>query len=145
MNSIHSAEPIYVLSVSADDQDHASIASVFRNSRWVIVPVTNFGAASVELKRHKVSVVVSDCDSMPEHWTEIVGRVQTMAHPPAVILTSRLADDRFWSQALESGAWDVLPKPLRAAEVVRSVRYAWEHWLHQHRAAPPARTMSAAG
>jgi DNA-binding response OmpR family regulator len=145
MSNIHSAEPIYVLSISANDQDHASIVNVFGHSRWVIVPVTNLGAAYAELGRHDISVAVCDCDSTPEHWTEILRSLQAMPQAPAVVLTSRIADERLWSQGLACGAWDVLPKPFGAAEVVRSVRYAWEHWRNQHRVRPVARAMRAVG
>lgn len=145
MSSVHTTEPIYLLSISANDQDHASLNNIFGHSQWVVVPVTNFGAASAELNRYNISVVVCGCDSMPEHWTEILGCVQAMPHPPAIILTSRMADDHLWSQALESGAWDVLPKPVRAADLVRSVRYALEHWRHQHTLRPAPKSMSAAG
>ena len=72
MSSIHQNEPIYVLSISANDQDHHSFCNIFGNCRWRIVPVSNLAAASVELQRHNVSVVVYDCDSIPEDWKVVL-------------------------------------------------------------------------
>ena len=48
-----------------------------------------------------------------------------------LIVTSRLADDRLWAEALNLGAYDVLAKPFERMELVRSVSSAWLHWLPQ--------------
>jgi DNA-binding response OmpR family regulator len=45
-----------------------------------------------------------------------------------LIVTSDLADDRLWAEALNLGAYDVLAKPFRAAEVFRTVSLAWRQW-----------------
>jgi len=145
MNSIDPNEPIYVLSISANDQDHDSLVNVFGNFRWRIVAVSNLDAASVELKRQNVSVVVYDCDSTPEDWKNLLDRIRRLPRVPAVILTSRMADDRLWTEALKLGAWDVLPKPLSTAEVVRSVRCGWERWRNQDRVRAIAKAMIPAG
>ncbi len=131
--------PIAILSVSGDEQSHASLQGVFSQSRWEVVKVANLPAARLALAQKNFSVVVCDCDSIPEPWTELVGHVQSLPLPPAVIITSRVADDSLWSQALNFGAWDVLAKPFRAAEILRSVRYAWERWRNQRRIRPAAR------
>lgn len=136
---------ITILSLSADKQDHSSLRIVFRNPKWDVLQATNLAAARALLRERSVSVLVCDCDSTQEPWTEIVEQVERMPLAPAVIVTSRLADDRLWSQALHLGAWDVLAKPFREAEVVRSVRYAWEHWRHQHKLRPVTKAVSAAG
>jgi len=104
MNSTHSAEPICVLSISANDQDHASLASAFGHSRWAILRVLDLVAASIELGHRNVSVIVYDCDSTPEHWIEILRCVQQMPDARSVVLTSRIADDDLWTQALEYDA-----------------------------------------
>ena len=54
--------------------------------------------------------------------------VNAMPNAPSLIVTSRLADDRLWAEALNLGAWDVLAKPFHVTEVIRSVRSAWQHW-----------------
>jgi CheY-like chemotaxis protein len=40
--------------------------------------------------------------------------------PPMLIVTSRLADDYLWAEALNLGAYDVLAKPFDASEVSSS-------------------------
>jgi DNA-binding NtrC family response regulator len=45
-----------------------------------------------------------------------------------LIVTSRLADDRLWAEALNLGAYDVIAKPFDASEVVRIAGLACAHW-----------------
>lgn len=54
-----------------------------------------------------------------------------LANPPSLILTSRLADEHLWVEALNLGVWDVLAKPFDPTEVLRSVKAAWQHWYCQ--------------
>lgn len=132
-----------ILSISRDEQDHSSLQTIF--SQWDVLRAADLSAAHRALPGKNISVVVCDCDSTLEDWTEILADVQQMPVPPSVIITSRLADDRLWSQALNLGAWDVLAKPFDTAEVVRTLRNAWEHWRNQHRVRPTAKALSAAG
>jgi len=46
-------------------------------------------------------------------------------------VSSRLADERLWAEALNMGAWDVLAKPFDKMEVIRSVQSAWRRWHDQ--------------
>jgi len=64
-------------------------------------------------------------------WVDVLDQIQSMPHPPSVIVTSRMADEQLWSEALNLGAWDVLAKPLDPSEVIRSVESAWRHWHHR--------------
>jgi DNA-binding response OmpR family regulator len=58
-----------------------------------------------------------------------------------LIVTSRLADERLWVEALNLGAFDVLAKPFDQKELVRSVSLAWLHWRHHHEV--PARGVNS--
>jgi DNA-binding response OmpR family regulator len=51
-----------------------------------------------------------------------------MAHPPLFIISSRLADERLWAEALNLGAYDVLAKPFDAREVLHAFSRALRHW-----------------
>ncbi len=54
--------------------------------------------------------------------------LSTLPDTPLLIVTSRLADDSLWAEALNLGAYDVLAKPFDATEVARVVSMAWQHW-----------------
>ena len=61
-------------------------------------------------------------------------------------MSSRLADDRLWAEALNLGAWDVLAKPFEKSEVLRAVSTAWLDWKNKQKIPTRAMTlMNAAG
>jgi FixJ family two-component response regulator len=51
-------------------------------------------------------------------------------------VTSRLADEYLWAEALNLGAYDVLAKPFDTSEVMRVVASAWRHWTDAQRRIP---------
>jgi DNA-binding response OmpR family regulator len=80
------------------------------------------------LQRHSIGVIVCDRDLPPHSWKDLLLEVAALPKPPLIIVTSRHADDYLWAEALNLGAYDVLPKPFDAAEVRRTVRIAALHW-----------------
>jgi DNA-binding response OmpR family regulator len=74
------------------------------------------------------SVVICE-DSLPDgSWREVLRTLQALGRSPALIVTSRLADDRLWAEVLNLGGYDVLAQPLRAQEVMWAVRSAHRRW-----------------
>lgn len=136
---------ITVLSVSPHEDDHAALRRLLGHSRWVMFAAKNTSTARTLLEEHDISVVVCESDLHAETWVDMLGHLQGMPTPPSLIVTSRLADDRLWSEVLNIGGYDVLAKPFDSAEVMRSIRYAWEHTRFQAKSATkPMRSMSAA-
>jgi DNA-binding response OmpR family regulator len=90
------------------------------------------------LQAGTIPVMVAEADSQSSPWRELLARIQPLPEPPALILASRLADERLWAEALNLGAYDVLAKPFAPHELIRSVTNAWLHWQglrdHRHRA-----------
>ena len=52
-----------------------------------------------------------------EKWT-LLARLEQLPDPPLLIVVSRTADEFLWAEALNLGAFAVLPEPYRASEVV---------------------------
>jgi DNA-binding response OmpR family regulator len=48
--------------------------------------------------------------------------------PPEVIVASRLADERLWVEVLNLGGYNLLSKPFRPEEVVRTIHGALMEW-----------------
>jgi DNA-binding response OmpR family regulator len=76
--------------------------------------------------------VVTERDLTPGSWTAILENVLLLPDPPFLIVTSRLADEYLWAEALNLGAYDVLAKPFDASEVMRVLGSAWRHWTDRH-------------
>ena len=124
-------ETITILSVSPHEQDHPPVKGLFGNSRWKVLTASNISTARALLEEHDTSVVVCECDLMPGTWIDMLDHIRAVSNPPVLIVTSRLADDRLWAEALNLGAYDVLSKPFDRTELLRSVRLAWEHWRRE--------------
>lgn len=133
-----------VLSISPNEEDHSTIQSLFLHSRWKLLKARKISTAPELLEKHDVSVVVCERDLLPGTWVEVLEQIQPMPNPPSLIVSSRLADERLWAEALNLGAWDVLAKPFDKSEVLRSVKSAWQHWYNQSQLPAVMRLQSAA-
>jgi CheY-like chemotaxis protein len=73
-------------------------------------------------------VILCDRDLPGTEWRDVMQILASAPQHPSVILTSRVVDDYLWQEVIRNGGYDVLPKPLREEDVVRSVRLAWSYW-----------------
>ena len=137
------AESVKVLSVSSFENDHAALQAIVGHSKWKLFKADSYSAAVSILRQGEISVVVCEHDLKSGTWTDFFDRMRDLAHPPSMIVTSRLADERLWAEALNLGAWDVLAKPFVRTEVLRSVTAAWQHW-YNHMPTNAMRVLSAA-
>jgi DNA-binding response OmpR family regulator len=89
-------------------------------------------AALAALRKVRVPVVVCESDLQPGTWKEVLEELRTLPDPPLLIVTSRIADERLWAEALNLGAYDVLAQPFDGTEVTRIVGMAWLRWNDRH-------------
>jgi DNA-binding response OmpR family regulator len=109
------------------DEDHAALQAIVDHSKWVLLKARRPVAARNLLRHYDISVVLCEHDLGTGTWTEVLEHASGLSRPPSLIVTSRLADERLWAEALNLGAWDVLAKPFDAIEVIRSVQAGWQH------------------
>lgn len=144
---------VTVLVVDPSQEDHASLVTIFGSSPWGFCPepawrlktTTNLQSAWRVLRAGRVPIVLCEYNLGPETWRELLEQVESLNQPPFVIVTSRLADERLWAEALNLGAYDVLAKPFDRTEVMRVVSMAWLHWRERYETAAPVSTLAAAG
>jgi len=120
-----------VLSVSPDHEDCASLQNIFE-SHWAVIGSATVASALSVLRQIPIPVVLCDCEVSSGTWGEMLDDLSRFPDPPLLIVTSRLADERLWAEALNLGAWDVLAKPFDAGEVNRIVSIAGQHWQDCH-------------
>lgn len=120
-----------VLCVSPNHEDCASLEGIL-DSQWTVIADSTIASALSALREIPIPIVIYDCDVSSGTWSEMLERISLLPHPPLVILSSRLADERLWAEALNLGAWDVLAKPFEADEVIRIVSIACQHWQDRH-------------
>ncbi len=128
-----------ILLVSPFEQDHVSLGHMFHRSAWKLSGALTCREALSHVRQHVIPVVICERDLTDGIWTDFLEAAAAAAHPPAVIVASRLADERLWAEVLNVGGWDVLAKPFETREVFHSVSSAWRQWDYQRRQAGSTR------
>jgi DNA-binding NtrC family response regulator len=132
---------VTVLSVTPYEQDQRWLRDIVSHSKWKLYGADRLESALAALHEHQVGVVLSEKDLPPHSWTDMLHAIHQFQDAPAVIVASRLADERLWAEALNLGAYDVLAKPFDRDEVLRSVSLAWLNWHHKHEIATGSATL----
>ena len=122
------------------ENEIASLQGIFKRSEgpltpdyvWQLRRKDSVEAAVKALSREPIPVVMCDGDRTPRAWKELLERFAGLPKPPMQIVTSRLANDRLWAEALNLGAYDVLARPFDAAEVLRTGGMAWRRWQDRY-------------
>jgi len=117
-----------ILSVSPIEDDHNCLERIFSQLRWTLHKALTLSYAIAFLAENHAPVVICECDLAPGTWKDLLDWAMVLPQPPCVIVTSRLADDYLWAEALNVGAYDVLAKPFERAEVIRIVSLASRSW-----------------
>lgn len=134
---------------AAPRADQIALSKIVLRSPWPLCPGTRWKlnrcssvrAALLRLQKKSLAIVMCDCDLGEDAWIKLLRCVEDSPAAPYLIVTSRLADDHLWAEALNLGAHDVLAKPFDAAEVVRTLSFAWLQWANRNGLSltPPAR------
>jgi DNA-binding response OmpR family regulator len=147
-----------VLSISPIAEDHCAVQDILQHLRSALDPsrtftvrsCTTLAAALNALSKHQFEVVVCERDLQPGSWKDVLEEAVILPDPPPLIVTSRLADERLWAEALNLGAHDVLAKPFDRTETMRVVDAAWQafggcrHFMARRERLQPL-TVAAAG
>jgi DNA-binding NtrC family response regulator len=117
-----------IAQVSATESDHESLRAVLNGSCWDLDHFRTYRETRGWLISHRCAVVISACRLPDGTWKDILELVMELSHPPNLIVSSRLADERLWAEVLDLGAYDLLATPFQAEEVVPVVSIACDSW-----------------
>jgi DNA-binding NtrC family response regulator len=112
-----------ILLVSPARDDHDALRRILHDLCLVRSAGTCREAAAF-LCRDRVPVIFCECDLPDGTWRDILSYTAELTDPPALIVTSRLADERLWAEVLNIGGYDVLAKPFREQEVKHTLAAA---------------------
>ena len=110
------AKTVTVLSISPIEEDHVALRRIFRPSgwaacadlKWKLQSKPTVESALTALRGDSYPLDVSECDLLPGSWRAMLAETAILPDPPLLAVTSRLADERLWAEALNLGAYDVL-------------------------------------
>ena len=128
--SENSNSGVIALSVSPEADDQLALQSVFQPLKWMLFQADGLPSALRVLHKHEVGVVLCERDLPHANWRDMLEHLILLDDAPPLIVTSRLADEQLWAEALNLGAYDVLAKPFDTQELTRTTHLAWLHWYH---------------
>ena len=125
---------VTVLFVSSCADDHHRLREIFAHTNWRLTTVDTFARATAALCSGRHAVAICESNLQRGAWKELLEQTKNAPSQPLLIVTSAHADDQLWAEALNLGAYDVLPTPFEPQEVVHVVSAAWLHWRSRRRA-----------
>lgn len=134
---------VSVLAVLPAMEDQNSLQQIFSHSKWKLALADAWDPARALIEDRDAGVVITDRQLPDGHWQDVLIELQGRSAAPALIVVSRLADNGLWAEVLNLGGYDVLATPFQAAEVIRSVSFAWRHWQDKLAVRPAEKAMAA--
>ena len=108
-----------VLFISPSAADAATVSQMLGSIDIPCAHAETLKRARQMLRAEAFGAVLTEARLPDGTWADVVRTVGGVRHGPAVVVTDKLADTRFWVDALELGAYDVLAKPFYCGEVQR--------------------------
>lgn len=115
-----------VMVVEADAENRRALSELLAAEGFEPFP---FGRAEIAWwaivnSEVRPDVVVADVRMPGLDGVALVRRIKARFPALPVVLVSAFADEQAWHEALQAGATDVFPKPIRGASFVRALREA---------------------
>jgi DNA-binding NtrC family response regulator len=121
-------QQVTVLAVTSRAADVDRLHRLFANSNWQLQTVGSIADAVQHVAEFQTPIVLCADTIEGESWNVVFKWMRATNPEVEVVVISRSMDDAGWGEALSAGAFDVLPVPLEASEVLRVVAAAWRHW-----------------
>ncbi len=113
-----------VLFVTSHPEDAHRLSQILDPLRVDLDFVEDLEHLRDRLGREQYPVILTDADLPDGTWPDVLDMAREMAPGCEVIVTHRFADARLWTEALDRGAYDLLPQPFHEPEVRRIVHNA---------------------
>jgi DNA-binding NtrC family response regulator len=117
-----------VLAVNGNASELEMLRAQFTGSNWELRMCRSLAEGIESLKYDPPPVVLCERSLPDGDWKRLLRIINRLNQPPAMIVTSRHADEALWAEALDLGAFDVLPLPEKTSNVFRILGSAWRHW-----------------
>lgn len=139
--SAEEARPVIAaLTVSADEDNRRALALIFHEMRWKLRYSPCLAQARDQIDHDVIPVVICDAALPDGGWESFFRYTERLSPRPNFVVSSRLADERLWSEALNLGAYDVLSTPFDRREVAHVIRCAWDSWWEREHHTPSGKS-----
>lgn len=117
---------VSALLISPSETDFEALYAIFHKLNWKLQAAQNCRQAFSALNRSEFPVILCEGRLPDGDWRTV--REHLAGGPAQLIVTSRIADERQWIDALDSGCYDVLTTPFCRQETLRVITGAWLQW-----------------
>lgn len=107
-----------ILYISGNPEDARHLSHMLQPP-LILDHVDSLQQARKRLDSEDYDVVLTEAELPDGKWLDVLHLIRESPREPEVIVTDRQADARFWSEALNLGAYDLLAQPFYQPEVQR--------------------------
>ena len=108
-----------ILYISGHSEDARRLSHLLQPLPLLLDHVESLQQAREKLRLEDYDVVLTEAKLPDGKWLDVLHLVRESPGEPQVIVTDRNADARFWAEALNLGAYDLLTQPFDRPEVQR--------------------------
>src|SRR5260370_39566525 len=108
-----------ILFISGRLEDARRISRMLHALPLAVKHVGNLQQARTLLRQQEYDVILTEAELPDGTWLDVLNLARQAARAVEVIVTDPQADARFWAEALNLGAYDLLAQPFYEPEVRR--------------------------
>ena len=108
-----------ILFISGRQEDALHLSQMLQTLPLMLEHVPSIDHARARLNQSDYDVILTEADLPDGKWLDVLHLVRECPREPEVIVTDPQADARFWAEALNLGAYDLLAQPFYEPEVRR--------------------------
>lgn len=103
------------------------VSTLVEAERIRIYHAVTLDDAASQLKLTHCRVFLTNTKFRSGNWREALNLSTVVRPQVALVVASRIADDKLWLGVLERGAYDLIVKPFKSEELCRILRNAHDH------------------
>jgi DNA-binding NtrC family response regulator len=115
-----------ILYISGNAGDAQTLSQMLHSLPLILDPVDTLQQARARIFQRRYDAVLTQSTLPDGNWLDVLHTVRDSPYEPQLIVTDPHADARFWSEALNLGAYDLLAQPFYEPEVRRILQNACE-------------------
>ena len=108
-----------VLFVSPRREDATTLSRMLDSLFMPLAHVADCKHARTAIENSAYQVILTEASLPDGTWLDVLGLARLLTPGTEVIVTDRFADARFWAEALNLGAYDLIAQPFATTEVQR--------------------------
>ena len=113
-----------VLFISGHPEDARDLTRMLVDLPFALHYAKSLRQARKLLRENEYAVILTEAALPDGDWLDVLELAREGSREPQVIVTEPQADARFWAEALNLGAYDLVAQPFYRPEIRRILSYA---------------------